>query len=65
MQKNRNFKRKSWFENKKCDICGKQGTIFRYFDKSKQVIICDNSHCDLVTRVRAGFFGGIKIKGVK
>ena len=58
--------KRSWFNNKKCFLCHKQGTMFRYFDHKHQQIICDNKHCDIISRVKAGYFGGIQInKGDK
>lgn len=67
MKKNQNnpFKRHNWFDTKQCNICKKQGTTFRYFNQKHQYVICDNKNCDLMTRVKAGYFGGLKIlKGV-
>ena len=52
------FKRRkyrSFFENKKCQICGKQGILFRLI-KNKHYILCDDKKCDKVTRIRAGYF---------
>jgi len=48
-------KYRSFFENKKCQICGKQGTMFRLI-KNKHYMLCDGKKCDKITRVRAGFF---------
>ena len=48
-------KDKHWFENKKCKICGKPGSIFRYI-KGKSFILCDKKECDLKNRVIMGFF---------
>ena len=58
---NKSYKNRSWFENKKCAVCKKQGTTFRYINQKHQHIICDNPKCELMIRVRAGLFGGIKI----
>lgn len=64
-QQKKPFKRRNWFENKQCNICKKPGTTFRYFDHKHQYIICENAHCELMTRIKAGYFGnGVKIKGV-
>lgn len=59
------FKRKPWFSNKKCEFCGKQGTTFRLI-KNRHYILCDNNQCDYMTRIRAGYFNeALNIKGVK
>jgi len=55
MQNEIKYKRRNWFDNKKCQICGKPGTIFRLI-KYKHLILCDSQKCDYITRIRAGFF---------
>jgi len=52
---NKEFKIRSWFENKKCQYCGKQGTIFRLI-KSRHLILCDSEICSYKCRIQAGFF---------
>lgn len=54
--------RRNWFDGKYCEICKKQGIIFRLINNRKQ-ILCDSKKCDLMSRIRARFFGGINIKG--
>jgi len=58
--------KKSWFDNKKCELCGKQGTTFRLI-KGRHYILCDDHICDYKTRIRAGYFSEpvLNIKGVK
>ena len=61
---NKKFKRRNWFENKKCELCGKQGSTFRLI-KNRHYIICNSKQCDYKTRIRAGFFNkqlNLKIK---
>jgi len=52
-----------WFANKQCNFCHAKGDIFRYFNKNHQYIICNNPKCDLISRIKASYFGGIEIKG--
>jgi len=60
---NKNFKHKKWFENKQCSICKQPGSIFRFI-RGKSFILCDKKECDLINRVKMGFFGTpLKIKG--
>jgi len=60
------MKNRKWFDNKKCEICGKQGIMFRLI-KSRHYILCNNYICDYKTRIRAGYFSGpiLNIKGEK
>ena len=53
-------KYRSFFENKKCDICHRQSTMFRLI-KNKHYILCDSKKCDKLTRIRAGFFSAPQI----
>jgi len=50
-----------WFLNKKCELCGKQGTTFRLI-KNRHYVLCDKKICDYKTRIRAGFFSELNFK---
>ena len=52
---------RSWFNNKRCSICKKEGITFRYIDSKHQYIICENKHCEIITRVKSGLFGILEI----
>lgn len=57
--------KKIWFGNKRCELCGKQGTTFRLI-KNRYYILCSGQKCDYITRIRAGYFNTqLDIKGVK
>ena len=48
-------KYRSFFENKKCDLCHKPATTFRLI-KNRHYMLCDSKNCDKITRIRAGHF---------
>ena len=61
---NKEFNRRNWFDKKRCELCGKQGTTFRLI-KNRHLILCDSKLCDYKSRIRAGFFNkelNLKIK---
>ncbi len=49
-------KRRSFFKNKKCSYCGRQGILFRFINKRHE-ILCDSKDCDKKSRMRAGCYG--------
>jgi len=53
---------KNWFDDKKCNMCGQKGEMFRYFDSKHQYILCKREECDLKTRIITGFFEIINIQ---
>lgn len=54
-------KSRSFFSNKKCDICKKPALIFRIIG-NKKYMLCESKECDLKTRIKHGFFGEMEIK---
>jgi hypothetical protein len=45
---------REFFEGKKCVLCGKPATFFRFIGK-KQYFLCVSKECDLRTRENNGF----------
>ena len=50
-----NKKRRSFFGNKRCNLCQKGATMFRLI-KDKHYMLCDSKQCDYINRFRAGEF---------
>lgn len=47
-------KRKPFFADKSCDVCGKRASIFRII-KEKTYMLCSGRKCDFIIRVRHGW----------
>jgi len=47
-------KRRPFFENKTCNVCGKKAEMFRCIE-NKTYMLCDSRKCDFVIRVRHGW----------
>ena len=52
---------RTFFDNKKCILCGKPAQFFRFIGK-KQYFLCDSKNCDERTRENNGFKVGMYIK---
>ena len=52
----------SFFQNKKCQYCGKPATKLRLI-KDRKFLLCDSKICELKTRIWAKYFNAIDIKG--
>ena len=53
---NRNYrKRRPFFQNKTCNLCGKPAIIFRLIG-NKTYMLCNSEECEYRTRIKAGYF---------
>ena len=48
-------KRKPFFTNKTCNLCGKPVIMFRLI-RNKTYMLCDSKECEYRTRIKAGYF---------
>ena len=47
-------KRRPYFDNKTCDICKKPAIMFRLIE-NKTFMLCNNKHCDKISRIKVGW----------
>lgn len=51
----------NFFKNKNCDICKARASFFRVM-KNNTYMLCKKKECDLISKMRAGFFDGERKK---
>lgn len=44
-------KRRPFFENKSCDLCGEKAILFRCID-DKHYFLCNTRKCDFIVRIK-------------
>jgi len=49
------MKHRTFFSNKQCEYCKKQGSIIRFW-KNKSEVICSSKKCDYQSRIKLGIF---------